>query len=328
MASLLPRGIPSPQASKPPSDLPSPSDDLNLTVQKLLTTNSGLEGKVKELEGDKKHFQSKLEEYIRYDREEGGSHDKLATSKLEKQLSELIAEKADLQFQLGKEREQGGTYSLKHVSDREQHAYISDREQRAILLQRLNELQASSRSSQDYYTRQIDMLKVENTRLREESEHLRKTHYADWRNAGRERPPSWELARSSRGSYTEGYSSLPESLSSGSTGQSGVAKLPDVASLQLSSKPSPSADVASIAAELKKTKRQLEKYITANIELDQKLKDAKLELQKFAEGRRDWDVGSRMDLERLRSENAQLRSQLDRAMSESNRLRSLVGRRY
>lgn len=316
---MLPRGIPSPQGSKPPSDLPSPSDDLNHTVQKLLVTNSNLEDRIRELEGDKKHFQSKLEEYIRYDREEGAStepQDRVTVSKLQKQISELMAEKADLQFQLQKGKE---PHSI-------QQAHVSDREQRALLLHSLNDLQASSRSNQEYYSRQTEMLKAENSRLREEAESLRKTHqYTDWRSTGQGRPPSWELARPYQRLYTEGYSSLPESLSSSSTGQSGIAKLPDVASLQISSNPS---DATSTAMELKKLKRQLEKYKTANIELDQKLKDAKLELQKSAEGRRDCDVGNRMDLERLRSENALLRSQLDRALSESNHLRSLVGRRY
>lgn len=75
-------------------------------------------------------------------------------------------------------------------------------------------------------------------------------------------------------------------------------------------------------------KRQLEKYKTANIELDQKLKDAKLELEKFAESRREPDVAYRMDVERLRSENAQLRARLDRANSEVTHLRGMVGRRY
>lgn len=346
MASLLPRGIPSPvpQDSKPPDDLPSPSEDLNLTVQKLLASNSSLEEKVRELEGDKKHFQSKLEEYIRYDREEVGSSeshdDRAAVSKLEKQISKLVAENADLHFQLhSRGREAGDSY----LTAQQTAPQVADREQRAALLHRLNELQASSQASQDYYGRQLEMLRVENSKLRQEAELLRRTHhhYPEWKARGGqlERPPSWEPAQPAyqTSSVTEGYSSLPESLTSSSSGSSSaggqsmlVSKMPDLASLRIGNSdptpPPPAANAPPTAAELKKLKRQLEKYKTANIELDQKLKDAKLELQKFAEGRRDCDVAGRMDLERLRSENAQLRARLDRALSENSHLRSMVGR--
>ena len=333
MASLLPRGVASPRETKQHDDLPSPSEDLHLTVQRLLATNSSLEEKVKELEGDRDHFQRKLEEYIRHDREQEGTDDQATVPELEKKVSELIAEKADLQFQL----------RMKDIDTNppDQQTHKSDREQRAFLLQRLNEVESNSRYKQEHYTHQLERLKTDNTRLRQEIETLRKNrHYTDWKGAtgggggggGRERPPSWELSRPYpyRASYTEGYSSLPESLSnSNSTGgqSSGPIQLPDVASLRLSSNPSPTPDPTT-AAELKKIKRQLEKYKSVNIELDLKLKDATLELQKLAEWRRPLDVGNRMDVERLRSENAQLRSQLDRTLSENSHLKSMVGSRY
>lgn len=329
MASILPRGVPSPQESKPPGELSSPSSDLNLTIQKVLDTNASLEEKVKELEGDKKHFQNKLEEYIRYDKEEGGNRESQSTasnSQLERQISELMAEKAGLKAELlKKEEETGDLYSSQQPS-------ISERGHRAHLLQRLNELQATSRLSQDFHSHQTEMLKWENSRLREEVEGL--NHYGG-KTSGHERPPSWELARPYQHLYsnTERYSSLPESLpshSSTASGQSGDPGMPNLATLHLTSNMSHPLDsnAAATAAELKKIKKQLEKYKTANIELDQKLKDAKLELQRYAERRTEGDVGYRMDLERLRSENAQLRSQLDRALSEASHLRSLVGRRY
>lgn len=317
MASFLPRGVASPQDDE---ELPSPLEDMNLTLKKLLDKNAHLLDIIAELEGDKKHFQNKLEEYIRYEREEGGtSHDRV--SHLERQVSELLAERANLQAQLVKKDKDIGDLC---TSQQLQLSALSERGHRAHLLQRLNELQVSSGLNQEKHARQMEFLKQENLRLSEEVGRLRK-NLADWKVGGRERPPSWELAHPyHQYSNMEGYSSLPESLPSHS-------EIPSIAALRLTSDPSPPLDsaTASVAAtELKKIKKQLEKYKTANIELDQKLKDAKLELRKYEERRSDTDVGYRMDLQRFRSENQQLRMQLDRALSESKHLRSLVGRRY
>lgn len=331
MASFLPRGVPSAQDDGPSGELQSPSEDLNVTLRKLLDTNARLLEKIAELEGDKMHFQNKLEEYIRYDREEGGSHEKVV-SRLERQISELLAEKADLQSMLVKKDTDIGDLSSS------QQLRLSERGHRAHLLQRLNELQASSELSHEKYARQVEVLKLDNSRLREEVGMLRKTlDVSDHKIRGKSRPPSWELVRPYQHLYssTEGYSSLPESLQShaagitehyreaeSSTGLCRGAEIPNIAALRLTSDPSP------LSTELKKLKKQLEKYKTANIELDQKLKDANLELQKHKEHRCGTDVGYRMDLERLRSENNKLRVQLDRALSECNHFRSLVGRRY
>lgn len=337
MAALLPRGVPSPQEDRPSGELPSPSQDLHLTLRELLDKNTILEAKVEELEGDKRHFQSKLEEYIRYDREEGmeSRGDKATVSQLEKQVSELLSERAELKIQLVKRDEEIGELYTS------QQPQLLERGHRAHLLQRLNELQASSSQTEERCTQQIQTLKLENSRLREELGRLRAPgppqHWGASRGAGAGqggRRPSWEVQHpyQSLRSNTEGYSSLPESLPShtaSATSQGRAAEVPNMATLRLTSEappPPPSQDT--MTAELKKLKKQLDKYKTANIELDQKLKDAKLELQKHSEGRGDMDVGHRMDMERLRSDNNRLRVQLDRAMGESNHFRSLVGRRY
>jgi chromosome segregation ATPase len=321
MAALVPRGVSDDKRGS--GELLSPSDDLNVTVTKLLNTNARLLDKIGELEGDKEHFQNKLEEYIRYEREEGDIHDSTTVVQLERRISELLAEKADLHARLLKKDRDIGDLCTSSSHD-PQH---SERDHRAHLLQCLNDQQAS----QQKYAKELDMLKLENQRLREEVRRLRKM--VDWKEGGQvERRPSWELYPPSGGS--DGYSSLPESLSSHSTlatGQSGYTKgvdIPNLAALRLTSNPSPLPDTAATtAAELKKIKKQLERYKTTNIELDQKLKDAKLELRKYAENHSDVDVRYRMDLERFRSENNQLRMQLDRALSENNRLKSLLSRR-
>lgn len=346
MASFLPRGVSSPKgvssaAEEALGDLPSPSEDLNTTVTKLLDTNARLLDKIAELEGDKKHFQNKLEEYICYDREEG-SNDRTTISQLERRISELLAEKADLQARLlKKNKDNDDLYTSQELR-------LLERDHRAHLLQRLNELQASLALGQQKHAREMELLKLENLGLQEEVGRLRKI--LNMAESRRDRPPSWELVRPYQRLYSsaEGYSSLPESLpsfssSGGATGQhrnttesiTGHHKgseIPNIAALRLTSNPAPPSDstAASVAVtELKKIKKQLDKYKTANIELDQKLKDAKLELRKYEERGSEVDVGYRMDLERFRSENNQLRAQLDRALSESNHLRSLLGsRRY
>lgn len=314
------RGSPSPQFKRKEissKSTISPSEDLNFTVKKLLDRNSRLEDKIEELEGDKAHFQNKLEEYIRYDREQGmESEQKLTISRLEKHILELIAEKTNLQDQLVKRD--------RDISDlsASQHPHSGDRGQRVHLLQTLNEIQVGSKSTQVELSCQIELLKSENSMLREEVKWMRCG--TDRRADEKASPYTTREMNHARHSTNTGYSSLPESLSySSSSIQS--SELPNVATLQLTSDPTVSTN--STAAELKKIKKQLEKYKTANIELDQKLKDARLELERYGEHRGEM-MGYRMDLERFRQENAQLRSQLDRALGEISHLRSLVSRRY
>ena len=337
MAALLPWGVQSPQDDQPlGAELTSPSEDLNLTLRKLLDKNTILEAKVDELEGDKRHFQNKLEEYIRHDREEGTEScgDKHTVTQLEKRVSELLSEREDLKIQLVKRDEEISKFYSS------QQPQLLERGHRAHLIQRLNELQASSSLTEERHAQQMQALKSENSRLREELVRLRPPagpgppqHWGANRGGGEQvwRRPPWEVQNQSLRSNTEGYSSLPETLPSHATTttlQGGAPEMPNMSGLSLTSEPPPPPPQDTSTAELKKVKKQLEKYKTANIELDQKLKDAKLELQKHSEGRGEVDVSHRMDMERLRSDNNRLRVQLDRAVGESNHFRSLVGRRY
>ncbi len=390
MDSFLPRGVvPSPQ-DKQPQAL-HPSEDLNFTIKNLLDTNSQLEDRIEELEGDKRHFQMKLEEYIRYEREEGS--EKLPESHLERQVKELTAQNAILKTKL-----------LQMEENSNPPSHFSERDQRALLLQRVNELQTAARICQDHHGHQIEKLRGENARLKQEIE--RKNMYtttttttsssrewrgddrpsgewkgsgpsggpsSDWRRPerpsgawksggptgessgewrGTERPsgewrgPSGEWRGDERPSScgvvpyhqyqrstASGHSSLPESLPTtsggGAGGGAGHLEMPNMTNLTLSSGNSKlSLDPSnSDALELKKLKKQLEKYKSANIELDQKLKDAKLELRRYSERLGDSDVVCRMDVERFRSENALLQSRLDRTLSDNNYLRSMVARR-
>ena len=129
---------------------------------------------------------------------------------------------------------------------------------------------------------------------------------------------------------TEGPKSLPEHLPSlasktksllDSEVSLSVDQLHTLSGLSLSAK----ADTS----ELKKLRKQLEKYKTANVEMDKKLKEARLELQKY-NGRSD--LGFRQELDLLRSECRQLQSQLDFTNREKGYLQSqlsaALSRRY
>lgn len=77
-----------------------------------------------------------------------------------------------------------------------------------------------------------------------------------------------------------------------------------------------------VESELKQVKRNLEKYKNLTIELDSKLKDAKLELTKHETRQTGSHVQARYENEALRSENLALRSEIDRLRRECNQLQS------
>lgn len=325
---------------------PTPAEDLNSTVKRLLDANSALQEKIEELEGDKRHFQRKLEEYIQHDFEEEKHQ---LESQQVKLTDKLKSEVASLQAQLmSKEREIRNLYL--------HHPDVSSRDQKASVLQRLNEMELASRGKDE----QIERLLAENFKLRGEMESLRRNcqyhqqqhhrhhHHLSSSSSGNrqaggglERLSSWEKmscthssspssSSSEVTSSSAGPSSLPESLPSYSSSKE-LEDIPNISGLKLSSGAAttpagqqPFSPVArdsdiSLLAELKKVKKQLEKYKSANIELDQKLKDTKLELQKFTEGRHSTENMYRMDMERLRSANFQL-------MAENRQLRAVSSR--
>ena len=85
-----------------------------------------------------------------------------------------------------------------------------------------------------------------------------------------------------------------------------------------SSKSLPSQETE-LTSELKQVKRQLEKYKDLTIELDSKLKDARVELSKHNTRQTSAHIQSRYELEAMRAENHMLRSDLERARREAHR---------
>ncbi len=83
-----------------------------------------------------------------------------------------------------------------------------------------------------------------------------------------------------------------------------------------------------IESELKQVKRNLEKYKNITVELDSKLKDAKLELSKWENRQTGAHVQARYENEALRSENCLLRSEVDRLRRECGHLQSVYHHRY
>lgn len=330
-SNLLPRGVLAPVRSNvDPTYTPSPSEDLHLTVKKVLDANSRLQEKVEELEGDKRHFQRKLDEYIRSDMEDktGNSHTTSNTVVLEKEVEYLKRENSRLNSLLmttEKERRGGGLTSG--------NSRFSEREYNPVLLHQLSELQAARSLCIDQHEKKMEVMKLESFRQREEIERLKRTIQFTESIGLQNRRSSWDTINGHSHLHGEsGHTSLPESLSSFSSSTSRKTEVTGASGLTLStvnssSLSSNSADLESTTvAELKKLKKQLDKYKTANIELDQRLKDANLELQSYTERRGNWDATHRMDTERLNSEVYHLRAQLDRALSENSQLRSLAGR--
>ena len=327
----LPRGVIAPVSvsnlpTNPPTYNPSPSEELHLTVKKLLDDNSRLQEKVQELEGDKRHFQRKLDEYIRSDMEgrkvvdAGYSHRTGNVAVFEKELEQLIIENAKLKSLLmtndreGR-KEESGSFTCGN-------SHFSCQECSPTVRHQLSKLQAARSLCIEQHGQNMEMMKLENLKQREEIERLKRIQFKS----------SWEFNENYEAAGEGGHSSLPESLPSFSSISSGYSRKTENTSV---SSPTfiPASSVSSsnisgnaAAVELKKLKKQLDKYKTVNIELDQKLKEANLELQKYIERRGDWEVAHHMDVERLHSEGSHLKSQLDNALSENSRLRSIIGR--
>lgn len=317
----------------------SPSEDLHRTVTKLLEANSCLQEKVKELEGDKKHFQRKLDEYILSDTEEKvavtesptaavNSHRTGNVAVLEKKLEHLIRENARLKSLLMAGDRDGRTEGGSNFTSG------SHQECSPTLVHQLCELRAARSLCIDQHGGKLEMMKLENFRQREEIDILKRTIHFTKSRVLEDCRPSWDYNRESHSCEAEGeggHSSLPESLPSFSSGSSGYSRRIEKPSLSGSTLPTSSSASSSSSsenaavAELKKLKKQLDKYKVVNIELDQKLKDANLELRKYAEQRGNWNIAHQMDVERLHSEGSHLRAQLDNALSENSRLRSMAG---
>lgn len=155
---------------------------------------------------------------------------------------------------------------------------IQLRGQRATFLHRINELEMSRKATIDELNKEIAELKTENNSLRRQI--VTNIRLYGLPN-GQPSPTSPEAARSS---WSQGQ---PSSLDSHTS-------------------------------EIRKLKHLVEKYKSANIELDRKLKDANLDLQHYKS--RQTGLVDHTERERLMAENHQLRVQLDGAFQENFRL--------
>lgn len=330
--------IPSPRGVATP--LTSPHND-NENKQ-LSERNFALEEKVQTLLTDKEFLQKKLDSYLREDRSEECSGSKEMTRELQRRESEvhqLMEENAMLQVALS-EKENEMERLSKVSSPPSSLTDTEMRDQRALLLQRMNKLEKRDLESQEV----IAALRKENELLRRELDNARSQN-SNSSSYGQQSSQfgSTSGALSSPSSIetlTPTLSTLQTSIST-STGSTTTGSSDPMTSSSTTMTSSSSSSATGIsqssvpdkslptAAEYKKLKKQLERYKSANIELDQRLKDAKLELQRYQGQQGNTDIMYQMDVQRLSAENARLQSQLDSAVNENGRLRSdLVNRRY
>ena len=296
-----------------------------------------LEERVRCLLSDKEILQKKLDSYLKG----GGVEGTEVTRELQRRESDvqqLMTENAMLQAALSEKESE--MERLSKVSS--PPTSLTDpemRDQRALLLQKLNRLEKKDLESQE----RIMSLMAENEVLRHELQavHVRFRSVAEGSKfpsttIASYAPPS-SLVGSTMGTGSlsnletlkASLSSLQTSSSSSSESSNAMTASPTLMTSSSTAAQGQSQASLPTQAEFKKLKKQLEKYKSANIELDQRLKDAKLELQSCKGQNTNTDIMYQMDVQRLTVENARLQSRLDSAINENGRLRSdLVNRRY
>jgi len=267
-----------------------PGADHSVNHDKLASRCESLQQQVALLESDKQHLAHKLDLYMRSEREDWAAslEASKASSKSSEEIERLKQENASLRKSLAQKDSEISQLSSPASS-------LTDpqmRDQRATLMLRINELQASRQREVGHLQRQLLALKSENLSLQNQIR-------AQQVNSARP--------------CTNGPSSLPEFPLPSSN-------LPNLSSLKLSSHSEAASIDSATSAEIKKLKKLLESYKTSNVELDRKLKAAKLDLQQYDSRRTDSDIVYRMDVERLRADNARLQSQLDSALHDNFRL--------
>lgn len=246
-----------------------------------------LEEKVAVLLADKQHLERKLDSYMYSEQEtESDQHYREMTRKQSQELEKQRAEILSLQKTIV--QKEAEISQLQRMSSPPSSLTEPElRDQRATLLQKINQLQASSERQTAHLQQEIETLRAENTKLRLKTQQEEKQ-------------------------YTNGPSSLPSFPSYKSE------NIPSLSSLKVSGQGQPAS--ADNATEMKKLKKLVEKYKQKNIELDMRLKDTRLELQQYESRQAGFDITSTADIERLRAENDRLHSQLHRALSDNNRL--------
>ena len=326
LSPIIAPGIPSPKVLTP---LVSPQDSSE--NKQLSERNLALEEKVQSLLTDREFLQKKLDSYLREDRAEESSGSKEMNRELQRRESEvhqLMEENAMLQVALSKK--ENAMERLSKVSSPPSSLTDTEmRDQRGLLLQRMNKLEKRELESQE----RIAALRRENENLKRELDISRSQNSSTTTSSSYGLHSSTTSATPSSPSsietLTPTLSTLQTSLStSTTTGSSDPTTSSSTTMISSSSSSSSSATGTSAPdkslptpAEYKKLKKQLERYKSANIELDLRLKDAKLELQRYQGQQGNTDIMYQMDVQRLSAENARLQSQLDTAVNENGRLR-------
>lgn len=312
-------------------------------LKELTARNQTLEEENSNLKSDNEHFKRKLDAYIQYEREEMENSARGLRKIDDQEIEKLMSENLKLQEALtlkDAELEEMASFSSPPSS-------LTDtqmRDQRASLLQKINELQTSKKQVIERSLLENQALKNENAKLKSDLQVLKSSkspkpleqreYYA--RGASRYHTPS-EGGPMSLPEQLPSYSSTTSSSGASNIGQGVLVKssskelmsIPTSKSTSSSSGPSsiqstaPDSAAVPSMAEFKRLKKHLEKYKTKNIELDEKLKDARFELQKYGAQQGNTDIRYRMDVDRLRAENNRLQAQLDNALAENSRLRSM-----
>ena len=326
LSPIIAPGIPSPKVLTP---LVSPQDSSE--NKQLSERNLALEEKVQSLLTDREFLRKKLDSCLREDRAEESSGSKEMNRELQRRESEvhqLMEENAMLQVALS-EKENAMERLSKVSSPPSSLTDTEMRDQRGLLLQRMNKLEKRELESQE----RIAALRRENENLKRELDISRS------QNSSTTTSSSYGLhssttsgtpsSPSSIETLTPTLSTLQTSLSTSTTTGSSDPTTSSSTTMTSSSSSSSSSATGTSApdkslptpAEYKKLKKQLERYKSANIELDLRLKDAKLELQRYQGQQGNTDIMYQMDVQRLSAENARLQSQLDTAVNENGRLR-------
>ena len=322
LSPIIAPGLSSPKILTP---LISPQD--NSENKQLSERNLALEEKVQSLLTDREILQKKLDSYLREDRAEESSGSKEMNKELQRRESEvhqLMEENAMLQVALS-EKENEMERLSKVSSPPSSLTDTEMRDQRGLLLQRMNKLEKRELESQE----RIAALRKENENLKRELDISRSQNSSTISSSYGLHSSTTSGTLSSPSSIetlTPTLSTLQTSLSTSTTTRSSdpmTSSSTTMTSSSSSSATGTSAPDKSLPtpAEYKKLKKQLERYKSANIELDLRLKDAKLELQRYQGQQGNTDIMYQMDIQRLSAENARLQSQLDTAVNENGRLR-------
>lgn len=322
--------------------IPSRSSDATslIQVKDLQACCKILEDKAQKLQEDKNIIQMKLDSHLSSDCEE-----QFTSKEMDQQIDTLMSENASLQNILVMKDKQIAQLRLSLSPPFNE----PKREQESLLLQKLDDSEKSNKQEVQRLQLKIQSILAENTSLHQKLKVL-KGHFMSQTHP---RVPYSETEYGC-GSCGEGHTSLPEQLLSSSSFNSGsdlpetrkssvsADPLPDLNTLHISSASSLSSNPRSVMSgapdrvapassnlsEIKKLKKQLDRFQSVNVELDQRLKEAQLQLQKYSGRHTNTDIMNRAEVSRLREENNRLQVRLNHIQYENNQLKTSAQRWY